>query len=236
MADSTTILDTISSSQAAKEVTANALFDAGSPSTLFGRRASTTAALTWGYYGGRFTKADGTRTSIANGTVALTASATNYLQADQTGVVSVNTSGFTAGQSPLYTIVAGASTVTSYTDERTGSEGTNAYLMRSRGRVANFTYASAITVDWSICDIARITLAGNPTLSFTGGVDGQHCVLELTQDATGSRTVTWPANARFSNDIPAPTLSTTPNKLDRIGFASNQAASKYDAVAVVRGF
>jgi hypothetical protein len=236
MANSTTNLDTISSSQASKEVTANALFDAGSPTTLFGRRASTTSALTWGFYGGRFTKPDGTRITVANGTVALSASATNYVESDQNGVVSKNTAGFSAGAIPLYSIVTGASTVTSYTDERTGREGATAYNSRSRGRVATFAYAATITVDWSICDIARITLTGNPTLAFTGGVDGQHCTLELTQDATGSRSVTWPGNARFSTDIPTPTLSTTANKLDRLGFLNSTASNTYDAVAVVRGF
>lgn len=118
MASSTTNLDTLTASQASKEVTANALFDAGSPPTIFGRRATTTTALTWGYYGG-YLLVDGVLTSIANGTVALTASQTNYVEATRAGVVSKNTTGFTAGQIPLYTIVTGASTVTSYTDHRT---------------------------------------------------------------------------------------------------------------------
>lgn len=117
MSDSTTQLDVLSSSQAQKEVSANALFDAMSPAALFGRRASTTAALTWGYYGGDML-VDGALTTIANGTVALTASATNYVEATRAGVVSKNTTGFTAGQIPLYEIVTGASTISSYTDRR----------------------------------------------------------------------------------------------------------------------
>ena len=117
MSNSTTLLDLISSSQSGKEVTSNALDDALSPASLFGRRASTTAALTWGYYGGPI-YVDGVLTSIANGTVALSASNTNYVQSTRAGVVSTNTAGFAAGQIPLYEIVAGASTVTSYTDYR----------------------------------------------------------------------------------------------------------------------
>jgi hypothetical protein len=122
MASSTTNLDTLTAAQASKEVTANALFDAGSPPTIFGRRASTTSALTWGYYGGRFRQSDGTYITIANATLALTASNTNYVEVTVDGVVSANTSAFTAGRIPLYTIVAGASTVTSYTDERLGNQ------------------------------------------------------------------------------------------------------------------
>lgn len=117
MADSTTHLDTISASQGSKEVTANAFFDAASTAALFGRRASTTSALTWGYYGGVML-VDGVLTTISNGTVALTASTTNYVEATRAGVVSKNTTGFTAGQIPLYTVVTGGSTVSSYTDHR----------------------------------------------------------------------------------------------------------------------
>lgn len=117
MADSSTHLDLLSASQAQKEVTANAVFDAASPATLFGRRNSTTTALTWGYYGGKVL-IGGTITSIANGTVALTASTTNYVEASNAGAVSKNTTGFTAGSIPLYTVVTGASTITSYTDQR----------------------------------------------------------------------------------------------------------------------
>jgi hypothetical protein len=117
MSGSTSLLDLISSAQASKEVTANALFDAGSPAMLFGRRASTTAALTWGYYGGVML-VDGVSTAIANGTVALSASSTNYVEASRAGVVSKNTTGFTAGRIPLYKIVTGAATVTSYEDWR----------------------------------------------------------------------------------------------------------------------
>lgn len=117
MAGSTTNIDTISQSQASKEVTANAYFDAASPATIFGRRQSTSSGLTWGFYGGRML-VDGVLSTIANGTVLLSASTTNYVEATRAGVVSKNTTGFTAGSIPLYTIVTGTATVTSYTDER----------------------------------------------------------------------------------------------------------------------
>ena len=141
MASSTTNLDTISSSQAAKEVTANALFDAGSPATLFGRRASTTSALTWGFYGG-YLLVDGVLTSIANGTVALTASTTNYVESTRAGVVSKNTTGFTAGQIPLYAIVTGTATVTSYTDYRLATPPATGKLVKAMAD-ANQTLTAA---------------------------------------------------------------------------------------------
>ena len=117
MSNSTATFDPIVQSQASKEVTANAFFDAASPATSFGRRQSTTSGLTWGYYGATIT-VDGALTQIANSTVALTASTTNYVEATRAGVVSKNTTGFTAGSIPLYSVVTGAATVTSYTDYR----------------------------------------------------------------------------------------------------------------------
>jgi hypothetical protein len=120
MSNSTTNLDLIAVNQAQKEVSVNALLDAASPAMLYGRRAQTSGGLVWGYFGGTALLA-GVPTQIANGTITLTASATNYLEADPaTGAVSKNTTGFTSGSIPLYQIVAGASTVTSYTDMRAG--------------------------------------------------------------------------------------------------------------------
>lgn len=117
MSNSTVTFDPLVQSQASKEITANAYFDAASPATAFGRRQSTSSGLTWGYYGANL-NIDGVLTQIANGTVALSASTTNYIEATRAGVVSKNTTGFTAGSIPLYRIVTGASTVTSYTDYR----------------------------------------------------------------------------------------------------------------------
>jgi len=148
MANSTTNLDLISASQASKEVTANALADAGSPATLFGRRATTTTGLTWGHYGGVLNVA-GTPTEIANGTVSLTGSATNYVEATTAGVVSANTSAFTAGRLRLYTVVCGASSVTSYTDHR--HSGTGAGIAGGSGTVTSvaMTVPSGFSVSGS---------------------------------------------------------------------------------------
>ena len=122
MSNSTTNLDTISTAQSAKEVTANDLFDALSPSSVFGRRASTTAGLTWGYYGG-VVSVGGVLEQLINGTVTLTNNATNYLEFDDTasptGVIK-NTSAWT-GAIKLYKIVVASGAVVSYEDWRTAA-------------------------------------------------------------------------------------------------------------------
>lgn len=122
MADSTTHLDTLSTSTANNELRVNETADALSPPSLYGRRASTTTGLTWGYYGGRWGG-----TSIANGTVTLS-NGTNYVVAHRsTGAVTTSTS-TTNWNTPatymrLYQVVAASSQVSSYQDHRLGNNG-----------------------------------------------------------------------------------------------------------------
>lgn len=150
MADSSTNIDQISSTQANKELTMNALVDAASPAMLWGRHASASFGLTWGYYGGRFVDNTGTAHAIANGTITLGASTTTYIYADNvTGAVSSNTTGFPAGKVPLYSVVTGASTVTSYLDYR--------------------SYQPSATASSG----GSLTFAGLSDVSFTGLSNGQ---------------------------------------------------------------
>lgn len=97
-------------------------------------------------------------------------------------------------------------------------------------------YAASKTIDWSLGNVARITLTGNITITNSGAYDGQKLMLELTQDGTGSRTVAWTSETRFGTDITTVTLTTTASKMDRIGLVYNATAGKYDVVAVVKGF
>lgn len=161
MSNSTITFDAIAVGQASKEVTANAYFDAASPATLFGRRQSTTSGLTWGFYGGTM-HVDGLQTQIANGTLTLPASSTSHVEVTRAGVVSSNTSGFTAGRYPLYTVVTGAATVTSYTD----------------WRIPHFRFAGLLNKTLSD---ANTTLIGSETrndiLQFTGAITVQRNVV-----------------------------------------------------------
>lgn len=112
-------LQQLSSSQSSPEVPINENFDAVSQAGTFGRKATTTTGLTWGYYGGTIL-VDGVPTAIADGTVALTASTTNYIGVSRAGVVTKATTR-TAADTPLYSVVTGTASITSYVDERTPS-------------------------------------------------------------------------------------------------------------------
>lgn len=62
-----------------------------------------------------------------------------------------------------------------------------------------------------------ITLTGNATLEFPAAAAGKSFLLGLLQDATGSRTVTWPGAVKWASGT-APTLTTTAAKLDLFSF------------------
>ncbi len=86
------------------------------------------------------------------------------------------------------------------------------------------------TVDWNNGNTQHITLTANCTLTFSNGLSGRKYTLIVKQDATGSRTITWPGTARWSGGN-TPTLTTTGNTTDYIGFFYNSVDSTYDGVA-----
>jgi hypothetical protein len=64
--------------------------------------------------------------------------------------------------------------------------------------------------------IHRLTLTGNTTLTFPTAAAGKSFTVILVQDATGSRTVTWPT-VKWSGAV-VPTISTGGNKIDVFSF------------------
>lgn len=84
------------------------------------------------------------------------------------------------------------------------------------------TYGATTTMDCSTSNAFRVTLTGNiTTFSVTNPSDGQSIVVRFIQDATGSRTIAWPASFRWAGGI-APALSTLANYHDLL-------TAQYDA-------
>jgi hypothetical protein len=75
---------------------------------------------------------------------------------------------------------------------------------------------AALTVDLSAANTQKITLTASAALTLISANPGTLYYLLLTQDATGSRLVTWPASVKWSGGA-APTLTTTAGKTDIIG-------------------
>ncbi len=99
------------------------------------------------------------------------------------------------------------------------------------------TDAANIATDASLGNVFTVTLAGNRTLDNpTNATAGQTILYRVTQDATGTRTLVYGANFRFSTDLASPTLSTAANKVDYLGFTYNGAATKWDVVFISKGY
>lgn len=158
MADQTTFVPQLLSSQAGKEILANVLFDAVSPAMLFGRNAQTTSGLVWGYLGGR-TYLSGAAVVIANATLTLPANQTNFIEVSIAGVVTSNTSGFSLDRAPLYRVTTGATTITGYEDHRSATLFDRLFY----GRVVIPMSNAAVTLNFAQSLCHSIELTGNLT-------------------------------------------------------------------------
>lgn len=82
------------------------------------------------------------------------------------------------------------------------------------GYYDNGNSGAAKTITWTNGMVEKITLTDNTTLTFNSPTSGvAEYRLDLIQDGTGSRTVTWPGTVTWQGGA-APTLTTTAGKTD----------------------
>jgi hypothetical protein len=99
-----------------------------------------------------------------------------------------------------------------------GAYNINLYLP---GNVLTLTDGATINWDVNSGATATVTLGGNRTVAApTNLVAGAFYALEIIQDATGSRTLTWNSVFKFANGV-APVLSTAASARDYVVFRSN---------------
>lgn len=91
----------------------------------------------------------------------------------------------------------------------------NIELAEFETEVDNGNSGTADTIDWGAGNNQKSTLTGNVTYTFTAPSGPARLQLRLIQDATGSRTVTWPASVKWPGGT-APTLSTAASSVDVI--------------------
>jgi hypothetical protein len=83
-----------------------------------------------------------------------------------------------------------------------------------RGTVTELTDGATITADFATSNNFSVTLGGNRTLANPSNqTAGQSGAITITQDGTGSRTLAYGSNWKFSNGS-APVLTTTANAVD----------------------
>jgi hypothetical protein len=79
--------------------------------------------------------------------------------------------------------------------------------------------STAITVSLANGTVQNLTLTGNATITMPTAVAGKSFIIILSQDGTGSRTVTWSTVSWPS--ATAPTITTTASKKDIYSFFSD---------------
>ncbi len=76
---------------------------------------------------------------------------------------------------------------------------------------------AAIEINWRVeRNKQKITLTDNVTFTFDDPQGPTSLLLRVIQDATGSRTITWPATVKWPGGV-APNLSSGANAIDIVG-------------------
>lgn len=88
------------------------------------------------------------------------------------------------------------------------------------------------TINWNDGNVQFVDMTGNVTFTFSNPVSGAAYTLILKQDATGSRTATWPAGVQWPGGT-APTLSTAANSIDVVTLVYNGLDTEYYANSVL---
>jgi len=144
-----------------------------------------------------------------------------------TGVVVGNgTSAFTVKTNPSGAFVGTTDTQTLTNKTVEAGTFTNGYTEE----VFTANSSTAITLDLANGTVQIITLTGNCTYTFPTPVAGKSFILVHKQDATGGRTVTWPASVDWPSAT-APTLTATALKADKFVFTAIDGSNWLGSVA-----
>ena len=91
--------------------------------------------------------------------------------------------------------------------------------------VTALTDGATITPDFSTSCNFSVTLGGNRAMANpTNAVAGQSGSIFISQDATGSRTLSWGSNWDWISGT-APTLTTTASAVDRVDYVVRSSSS-----------
>jgi len=144
-----------------------------------------------------------------------------------TGIIKGNgTSAMTAVTAPSGTIVGTTDTQTLTAKTVEAGTFTNGYTEE----VATANTTTAYTIDLAGGSVQLLTLTGNCTYTFPTPVAGKSFILVQKQDATGGRTVTWPASVDWPSAT-APTLTSTALRADKFVFTAIDGSNWLGSVA-----
>lgn len=156
-----------------------------------------------------------TLTISGNFGTTFTVTATTSLTLPTSGTLATtDASSLTSG-----TLPSGRLSFAAGSDVRTGTDTAKpAHSSAIAGAVSPVGLTDGATINWDMSSAinATVTLGGNRTLATpTNPIAGRTYTLLVSQDATGSRTLTFPAGTIFDfGGAGTPTLSTTASKSD----------------------
>lgn len=118
---------------------------------------------------------------------------------------------------PMF-VLAGASF---FIDDTTSYVGIGNTTPQARLDVSGAMYsrlatATTTTINWNAGNVQSYTLTSNSTFVFNNGQAGGKYDLVLSQDGTGSRTVTWPGSVKWTG--PTPIMSADPSATNIFSF------------------
>jgi hypothetical protein len=106
-----------------------------------------------------------------------------------------------------------------------------------RTAVVALSDGANISTDAALGNIFTVTIAGNRTFDApTNPLADQKITYKIRQDAVGGRVITWDAAFNFGVDLSGVPNSTSPNVFDYYGFQYNATTSKWDCLAISRGY
>lgn len=230
MADSATNLNLVTVNTAGGTTQANALFDPASPAMLFGRNATATTALTWGYYGGEVL-ISGVPTAVANGTLALAASRTQSIEAGPVSNTTAPITGVSIANPCVITSTAHPFAVGDvlWIDSIVGTTQLNQSFARVTATAANTVTlaldSTGFTAWTSGGTLSRMTDAGAWTLRIGKGLGATFCAqTPLYTVVAGGSTVTSYTDWRMTGTGIA------------FGAAAQSVAGAVDVVATVAAY
>jgi hypothetical protein len=115
------------------------------------------------------------------------------------------------------------------------------YASEAVAAIANssvdLTDGATIAIDASLGSDFVLLISGNRTFDEpTNATDRKVIRIWIVQDGAGSRTATFDTVYRFPTDLPAGTLTATPNFGDLYEFIFAQGNNTWDCIRIVRGY
>lgn len=108
--------------------------------------------------------------------------------------------------------------VQAYDADTAKTDVAQSFTAAQRGSVSALTDGATITPNFALANNFSVTLGGNRTLANpTNLTAGQHGVIVITQDGTGSRTLAYGSYFKFPSGT-APTLTTTASAVDVLAY------------------